>query len=151
MPNAWLPVPHFEQSRDGYCLPACVRMVLAYYGHSVAERELATILGTQSFGGPISHVTQLQQWGYHVTYHPITIIELKSYLDEGIPVIAWVWTGMLTYADKETSHVVVVTGYDDNHVFLHDPAMTKAPQVVVWDSFLAAWAEYDEKAVVVKP
>ena len=19
MPNAWLPVPHFEQSRDGYC------------------------------------------------------------------------------------------------------------------------------------
>lgn len=51
------------------------------------------------------------------------------------PVIAWVWTGMLTYADKETSHVVVVTGYDDNHVFLHDRAMTEAPQTVVWDSF----------------
>lgn len=56
MSSAWLPVPHFKQSRDGYCLPACMRMVLAYYGHSVTEHELVTLLGTQSFGGPISRV-----------------------------------------------------------------------------------------------
>lgn len=151
MPNAWLPVPHFEQSRDGYCLPACVRMVLAYYGHAITEYELVAILDTQSFGGPISRVIQLQKLGYRVTYQPITVSELKNYMDENIPVIAWVWTGMLTYTDKQTSHVVVVAGYDDNYVFLYDPAMTVAPQSVVWDSFLAAWAEYDEKAVVIKP
>lgn len=151
MPNAWLPVPHFEQSRDGYCLPACVRMVLAYYGRYVMEQQLVTILGTHSFGGPISHVSKLQQWGYHITYQPLTVAALKSYVNGRVPVIAWVWTGMLTYANNETSHVVVVTGYDDAHVFLHDPAMLEAPQMVVWDSFLAAWAEYDEKAVVIQP
>ncbi len=30
MPKDCLPVPHFEQSANGQCLPACARMVLAY-------------------------------------------------------------------------------------------------------------------------
>jgi hypothetical protein len=31
MPSDWLTIPHFKQSRDGRCLPACARMVLAYF------------------------------------------------------------------------------------------------------------------------
>ncbi|MCB0088080.1 MAG: C39 family peptidase [Caldilineaceae bacterium] len=27
-----LSVPHFPQQADGYCLPACVQMVMAYWG-----------------------------------------------------------------------------------------------------------------------
>ena len=27
-----LSVPHIQQIEDGYCLPACVEMVLAFYG-----------------------------------------------------------------------------------------------------------------------
>jgi ABC-type bacteriocin/lantibiotic exporter with double-glycine peptidase domain len=126
-------------------------MVLAYYDHQKTEQQLVEILGTQSFGGPISRVSQLQKWGFSVIYHSLTIAELKKHLDQRTPVIAWVWTAMLTYANKATSHVVVVTGCDDTTVFLHDPAMSTAPQMVVWDSFLAAWAEYDEKAVIIVP
>jgi len=58
---------------------------------------------------------------------------------------------MLDYWDSSTSHVVVVVGFDDTHVYLNDPAMPEAPQEVLWDSFLAAWAEFDEIAVVIYP
>ena len=33
-------VPHFQQELDYSCLPACVRMVLAYYGDQRPEPEL---------------------------------------------------------------------------------------------------------------
>lgn len=44
MPDVLLPVPHFEQSDYGYCLPACARMVLAHQNRQMSERELAEIL-----------------------------------------------------------------------------------------------------------
>ena len=57
---------------------------------------------------------------------------------------------MLTYWKEETFHAVVVVGYDDEQLYLNDPAFAAAPQTVGWDSFLAAWAEYDEVAIVIQ-
>ncbi len=39
-----LSVPHFRQSVDGYCLPACARMVLAYLGINRSEAEISQVL-----------------------------------------------------------------------------------------------------------
>lgn len=150
MPTVLLPVPHYEQSDYGYCLPACVRMVLAYQKRSVSEAELATILGTQSFGTPISHITQLQTHQYKIEYRSFSESELRACLRRALPLIARVWTGMLTYWSEETFHVVVVVGYDETNVYLNHPAFAAAPQSVVWDSFLAAWAEYDEVGIVIQ-
>ncbi len=150
MPTVLLPVPHFEQSDYGYCLPACARMVLAYQNRQMSEEELAEILGTQSFGTPISHINRLIALQYRVTYRSFSEAELKSNLLQGIPVIARVWTGFLTYWAEESFHVVVVIGFDDEQVYLNDPAFADAPQTTPWDSFLAAWAEYDEVGVVIQ-
>ena len=60
MPTVLLPVPHFEQSQHSFCLPACMLMVLAYQNRLLSEQALVEILGTQSFGTPISHVNKLQ-------------------------------------------------------------------------------------------
>jgi len=38
MSNDLLQVPHRLQLSDGYCLPACVQMVLAYWGIGVLNR-----------------------------------------------------------------------------------------------------------------
>lgn len=150
MPTVLLPVPHFEQSDYGYCLPACARMVLSYQNRQMSERELAEILGTQSFGTPISHINHLAALQCQVTYRSFSKAEMKSCLLQGIPVIVRVWTGMLTYWAEESFHVVVVVGFDDEWVYLNDPAFADAPQVALWDSFLAAWAEYDEAAIVIQ-
>ena len=50
--------------------------------------------------------------GYDVTVGSLTRTTLESYLANGQPVIARVWTAMLDYWNVTTSHVVVVVGYD---------------------------------------
>ena len=150
MPNVLLPVPHFEQSRDGACLPACARMVLAYWDDVRQEEKIRGLLGTRSFGTPISSITRLSAWGYDVTLvDQISRLMLEKHLDDGEPLIARVWTAMLDYWQQATSHVVVLIGYDENHVILNDPALSAQGHSVLWDSFLAAWAEFDETTVII--
>jgi len=127
-------------------------MVLAYWGHQQSEAELAELLGAKSFGTPISNVIRLQAQGYRVDFGSLTVAKLKAHLLANRPVIARVWTAMLDYWSEEiTSHGVVVVGFDETHVYLNDPALTQVPQPTSWDSFLAAWAEFDETTVVIYP
>lgn len=149
MPNVLLPVSHFEQSRDGYCLPACLRIVLKHLGDERTEADLAKFLGTKAYGTPIRNAERLREDGYDVQVRQLVRPDLESYLGEGIPVTVRLWTTMLDYWDVTTSHVAVTVGYDETSVFLNDPALPTAPQRVVWDAFLAAWAEYDETAVII--
>ena len=152
MPSVLLPVPHFEQRRDGTCLPACGRMVLAYWGDFRQEEELAVLLGTKTFGTPVSNAARLTTWSYAVTIvEQISRSMLETYLNDGTPVIARVWTAMLDYWQQVTSHVVVLIGYDDDHVIVNDPALPDGRCAILWDAFLAAWAEFDETAVVITP
>lgn len=151
MPNVLLSVPHFEQSRDGTCLPACVQMVLSFWGDARTEATLSQLLGTKQYGTPIRNAEKLHDKQYDVFVGSLSRADLESYLTSGQPVIARVWTTMLDYWDVVTSHVVVVVGYDNDKgvVFLNDPSFATAPIPVLWDAFLAAWAEYDEMAVVI--
>lgn len=150
MPNDLPSVPHFEQSRDGACLPACVRMVLAHWGQSHSEEELVKLLGTKVYGTPISHVKRLSRQGFLVEVASLTEEQLRNHLTAEQPIIVRVWTAMLDYwRDEITSHVVVAVGFDETFVYLNDPALPHAPQPVSWDSFLAAWAEFDETAVII--
>jgi len=151
MPGVLLPAPHFEQSRDGTCLPACARMVLAYWGRQATEVEIADLLGAQVFGTAISNVARLTRLGYAIQHSHFDLDRLHRELDDRIPVIVRLWTGFLDYWAVETSHVAVVVGIDDDCVYLNDPAFPDHPQRVAVNSFLAAWAEYDETAVVIKP
>jgi hypothetical protein len=72
MPSVLLPVPHFEQSRDGYCLPACVRMVLAFFGDEQTEATFVNQLRTKRFGTPIRNIEWLRGRGYSVTIGAMT-------------------------------------------------------------------------------
>jgi hypothetical protein len=40
-----LPLPHKPQKGDGYCLPACVQVVLAYLGISRSQDAIIKTLG----------------------------------------------------------------------------------------------------------
>lgn len=149
MPSVSLPVPHFEQSRDGACLPACLRMVLAYLGDHRSEAEIALLLGTKAYGTPISRVARLRAWGYLGDIGSLSQQELASHLDRNTPVIARVWTGFLAHWSQATSHVVVIVGYNERQVLMNDPGMPQAPGSIAWDEFLMAWAEFDETSVVI--
>ena len=150
MPNVLLQAPHYSQSRDGMCLPACVRMVLAHQGRYFSEDALAALLKTKDFGTPISNAVRLKQWGLSIEVGPCTENRLRAELLEGRPIIARVWTAMLDYWGVETSHVVVVVGFDDEGVYLNDPATEIWPIHVSWNGFLAAWFEFGQTAVIIR-
>lgn len=58
---------------------------------------------------------------------------------------------MLDYWNMVTSHVIVGVGFDTAAVFVNNPAFSTNPRRVLWDAFLAAWAEYHETAIVLSP
>jgi len=124
-------------------------MVLAFFGEHRSEDELSKLLKTTIFGTPISNIRFVQYWGYRVDLGSFSAENLKSFLQEGKPVIARVWTVMLDDWTMDTSHVVVVIGFDETHVYMNDPAFADAPRRVLWDGFLAAWEEFDQTSAVI--
>lgn len=110
------------------------------------------MLGSHDFGTPIFNVEKLRRQGYQVEFGSLTVEQLKAHLLAGRPVIARVWTKNLDYwQEEETSHVVVVVGFDDTRVYLNDPTSQEILQPTTWKSFLAAWAEFYETAAVIFP
>jgi hypothetical protein len=63
MPGASLNVPHFKQEFRYSCIPACARMVLAFFGQQHTEAELRTLMKTGPSGTPVRRLTELTYWG----------------------------------------------------------------------------------------
>lgn len=88
---------HHSQERDYSCVAACARMVLGLYAIQTTEDELRRLLKTRPGVGthPI-HLHNLESLGVGSTWpYPGTLDELKQIIDDGTPVIAFVWTGAL--------------------------------------------------------
>ena len=146
-----LPIPHFQQSSDGYCLSACARMVLAYQGLEYSEVEISHALGAQDFGTPHFAIQRLTQLELYVIYRDWSVPALMSALGTGQPVIAFVRTGFLDYCYEDFAHAVVIVGISPEQQFwIHDPTQPMGPQSVSWNGFLAAWAEFGYRGAALK-
>lgn len=128
MPSVLLTVPHHKQIGTYNCLPACARMVLHYHGELLAEDRLAHLLGTTPMGTPGSRLLRLQSPHWQVTYAPLTLPLIFDYLEQGLPVITLVQTIFLDYWQADLAHAVVVVGYDQDVLLVHDPSFTQSPQ-----------------------
>jgi ABC-type bacteriocin/lantibiotic exporter with double-glycine peptidase domain len=148
MTDYYLPVSHFQQSADGYCLPVCVRMVLAYLGINRSESEISYILGTKSWGTPSFAIERLTSLKIKVIYQEWSTAELVATLEIGRPVIAFIRTGFLDHYEEDFAHAIVIIGGQDQQVWIHDPAKSKGPVAVSWNGLLAAWSEFDYRGAV---
>lgn len=152
MSNELLQVPHRLQLADGYCLPACVEMVLAFWGIDRNQHELAAQLQTIADGGtPGSRVTRLASRSLKVDYRSGEIGDLQSAIQRGIPPIALVLTGELLYWDVSTAHAVVVIGYDEGAVWVNDPGQIDHPIKISKGDFQLAWDEMVNRYVIIEP
>jgi predicted protein tyrosine phosphatase len=74
-----LPVPHRRQLADGYCLPACVQMVLAYWGIERDQPDLARQLHMIAKAGtPGSRILSLASATLEVVYRSGDLTDLRS-------------------------------------------------------------------------
>ena len=147
-----LPVPHFLQEQVVSCIPACVRMILAYIDVNRIEIELSAVLEIERRGTSVLNIELLQETGLDITVWTgeMDADELKQSLDQGVPAIAAVWTAALPYWTENRPHAVVIVGYDEKSVYLNDPKLREAPQSVSWKDFLGAWEEFGRFSAVIK-
>ncbi len=147
-----LPLPFVPQLRDGYCLPACVTMVLTYWGVQINQPRVAQLLGTTDVGTPISRVQRLSNHGLEVKFNPYgEWVDIGAEINAKQPVIVAVHAGWLPYAKIQSSHAIVVVGYADHDLTILDPTTNGEPIELSQDAFMIAWIEMDCSYAVIKP
>jgi ABC-type bacteriocin/lantibiotic exporter with double-glycine peptidase domain len=150
-----LQVPHLPQTNPqgrNSCVPAAVRMVLAFQGVAREEEELCSLLETQQAGTPVLNVLVLSQriTKCHVEVTSTSFDDLIRWLQESIPPIVFVSTASLHHWQTKCLHALVVVGAEAQNVLVHDPAFAAAPITIPHDEFLAAWGELAQLTAFLK-
>ena len=152
MLNNWLNVPLLPQHSPTDCLPACVEMVLTFWGKSVKRVWIEQILESTEFGTPGFKTLNLQYHGYSVIYAPATDERpLRQALNANKPPIVLVMTDALPYWAEQTAHAVVVIGMSDTEILLNDPTFPTISQIVPYSAFMLAWSEFDYLYTIICP
>jgi ABC-type bacteriocin/lantibiotic exporter with double-glycine peptidase domain len=140
MPAGSLPVPHLEQEQDYTCVPACVRMVLAFHGHWVSERALSDLLDTDVTGTRFRDIARVAELGFTVNIATGSLEDPGRITREGFPCIARIKTVQLPRYPLPPwlPHAVVVSGAAEAEVFILDPAQPFGPEAVPASAFLGA-------------
>lgn len=125
-------------------------MVLDYWRIAYDYQALLRLLRIDEAGAALSNVRYLKQLGLDVALRVGTLSDLHRYLAEGVPVIAFVNTGMLSYWDYETGHAVTLIGIDDTCVVVQDPHLDEPARSIPVIEFEAAWIELGEKYAVIR-
>lgn len=147
-----LPVPQALQLANGYCLPACVEMVLAYWGIKRSQKRLARQLGTiKDAGTSGSRLHRLASRSVEVVYTVGEIDDLKDAIANQIPPIALVHTGQLSHWQINTPHAVVVVGLHGDSIFINDPAVSHSPIECSLGDFYLAWDEMENLFATIRP
>src|SRR5213079_2305973 len=105
MPGVSLSVPDFKQEFPYSCVAACVRMVLAHYGHPLIEAEVRRHLGTGPDGTRARDLLRVGTLGFDVQLESSSPAELASALAAGVPPIVFLETSHLGYWKTRCDHV----------------------------------------------
>lgn len=144
MPRRLL-VPYYRQLKPGFCLAACAQMVLAYLGSILEQAELVRQLDVQAYlGAPARNIRRLASGDRFVTIESGDLAKLKQWLDNAIPVIAFIQAGELPHwRGEHFQHAVVVIEISQESVWILDPDAGDEAIGSPVDDFMLAWSELD--------
>jgi len=149
---ASLPVPLHRQQSEGDCLPACLQMILDYWGQPASREELSHLLDTDpDVGTPASRALRLQSPRLSVTYIQAEPAALRDWLAQSVPVIVLVDTGELPYWPRRCAHAIVLIGLEGSTAYVNDPAFETAPVSVSFDDLMLASDAMSNMVIVVTP
>lgn len=145
-----LSVSHRQQQHEADCLASCAAMVLDYLQIPFRYERLLDLLRVRTVGARFSNLHQLQSLGVSVLVEKGELELLRGYLDQGLPPIALVSTGQLSYWNESVSHAVVISGLENNEIYLNDPTFDDAPKKISVDEFMLAWIDADQFYALLK-
>lgn len=136
-----------ETLHGGYCGPASLKMVLAYYGVEKDEEEVAQKCGRDPDLGTDAESLKkaAAEYGFKVEIQSnASFDDIQRWLDKKVPVIVnWFTRGRADYGDSEVpdGHYSVVVGLDDKHIYLQDPEIGKV-RTLDRDDFMRVWFDF---------
>lgn len=139
-----LPIQPYKETKAGYCGPAALKMVLAYYGVDQPEEKLAQELGTQPGPGtsPEAIVSVAKQYGFEVVVKGNSSFDdIASWLSQEVPVIVDWFSSGVTEGETADGHYSVVVGLDDIYIHLQDPELGRLRKFTRAD-FLRVWFDF---------
>lgn len=149
-----LVVPYYKQNCDYTCGPACLRMVLKYFGVDQDEVSLTMLCRTTVGGTGLAEVVDAAQYFEFQGEWKIgaKIADLTTALKQGIPVMAVVDARVLHRIEmpKPVGHMIVIFAMDDNMIFYHDPEIGPN-QVVSQPIFITSWENLRKRMVMIWP
>lgn len=145
-----LNVSFYRQEHAHTCGPACLRMVLAFFGTVLTEDELAQRWGTTLFGtGRIELAQAATALGFSAQLvDHLARADVETYLNQGRPIIAVLDPSLLYPGVPGFAHGVVIVGLEGDTAIYHDPE-SGAHLAVRWERFQAAWERRERKGVIV--
>jgi len=79
-----------------------------------------------------------------------TLERFEPYIESGLPVIVAVDADDPQDWPYVRHHAVVVIGFDDQHVFVNDPAQLETGLAVDLNTFMLAWSRRDYDYAVIR-
>lgn len=125
-----LDFPRVRQSTNYYCGPACLHVVMAYYGVNIPEKDIAKMLKTNwSEGTSVRNLIEISKFyaeehRLNIACGSFTIGKIKQNIKRQFPVIVGfqAWGETENYAeDWKSGHYAVIIGYDEEGFFFEDP------------------------------
>jgi predicted double-glycine peptidase len=146
LPGSRLDTEHYKQTR-GMCGPACLRIVMAYFGTQVSENTIARLCRSSPVSGTtgINLVKGAKRFGFQAeVVDQSNFKTIEKWLRRGVPVIVD-WMSTIALRSSRTpmacGHYSVVCGMDDKHIVLQDPAVGRRRRVSR-RNFLNVWFDF---------
>jgi len=140
----------FVKQKDKYCGPSAMASVLQFYGQDVSQDEIAEAIYIPELNGAL--ISDMENYasakGYSVHTSNGNIEELKTNIDNGIPVILLVDKGKWKVS---VPHYYVAYGYNDEKetIILHTGY--KKDQEISYAKLNKEWERMNNLMLVVTP
>ncbi|MBA7500573.1 hypothetical protein ES704_03333 [subsurface metagenome] len=115
----YLDVPYEKYAGASWCLPASGAMTFKYFGENTSQAQIASKVITNGSSSVFKFISFAKNLGFETQYQCKTIEEIKTLLEEDIPIIAIQNYSLIILK----SHARVIIGYDDEkqEMITHDP------------------------------
>ncbi len=141
----------FPQERSATCLPACLKIVLHYFGVDMSEESLAETCQTNREGTSIEMAAQAMRWQNFeaVELNEADLFTLVEHIIKGRPVIVALDVELLPYGESGM-HAVAICGFENNEVQYIDPALGQEISLDLF-TFFKSWDSLGRSGLVIYP
>jgi len=164
MPSVKLNVPYKSQwdpdakDHSADCGPTSLAMLLAALGDNISPDQLYRHIGARGVSEYTSFTdltTAAKARGLPMTRKNFlpghALAELQNTINNGTPFVALIKYALVDHIAKNNfkgAHFVIVTGYDEDEIFIHDPLFKGQRRELgmfcryTFDTFLSAWGGF---------